>query len=508
MQTQEQEIAGRSVIDVVLGSDAIAMDEVIVVAYGTSTKGAFTGSAAVMNAEKIEKRQVSNISNALSGAMAGVQILSDNGQPGTSATVRIRGVGSINAEMDPLYVVDGVPFDGDLSSINASDIESMTVLKDAASTALYGARGANGIIMVTTKKGSSGKANVTFDMKVGVNSRSVKNYEVMTSPKNYMENVYQAIYNAGIYNLNYDPLQAHTYANSKIPSGTDGGIGYRVYTVPSGESLIGTNGMLNPNATLGYSDASYHYLPDDWADETFQNNMRQEYNLSVSGGNESSTFYLSFGYLDDQGVISGSGFERFAGRLSGDQKVNDWLKVGANASFSNINSDYPGEQVTTNSSGNAFFIANYIAPIYPLYVRNAATKEVQTISGGRKVYDYGVGKGEGKSTNFSRSFMSIANPAGDLVFNKTEYIKDIFNSSWFAEVSPVNGLKLRAQYGLNIDNTRYGDLGNAYMGQSASYGGTAYQQQDRIYGFNQQYIGNNHSSIIKNNIMNVQPVFM
>src|SRR5690554_2770888 len=491
MQTQEQEIAGRSVINVTLGSDAIAMEEVIVVAYGTSTKGAFTGSAAVMSAEKIEKRQVSNISNALSGAMAGVQILSDNGQPGTSATVRIRGVGSINADMDPLYVVDGVPFDGDLSSINASDIESMTVLKDAASTALYGARGANGIIMVTTKKGSSGKANVTFDMKVGVNSRSVKNYEVMTSPKNYMENVYQAIYNAGIYNLNYDPLQAHTYANSKIPSGTDGGIGYRVYTVPSGESLIGTNGKLNPNATLGYSDSRYHYLPDDWADETFQNNMRQEYNLSVSGGNESSTFYMSFGYLDDQGVISGSGFERFAGRLKGDQKVNDWLKVGANASFTNINSDYPGEQVTTNSSGNAFFIANYIAPIYPLYVRDAATKEINTI-GGRKVYDYGTYP---SSTNFDRSFMSISNPAGDLVYNKTEYVKDIFNSSWFAELTPIQGLRLVAQYGLNVDNTRYGDLGNAYMGQSASYGGTAYQQQDRIYGFNQQYIGNYQFSI-------------
>src|SRR5690554_1526704 len=490
MQTQEQEIAGRSVINVTLGSDAIAMDEVIVVAYGTSTKGAFTGSAAVLDSEKLEKRQVSNISNALSGTMAGVQILSDNGQPGAAANVRIRGVGSINAEMDPLYVVDGVPFDGDLASINASDIESMTVLKDAASTALYGARGANGIIMVTTKKGSSGKANVTVDMKVGVNSRSVENYDVLTSPKNYMENVYKAIYNAGIYNLNYNNFQAHTYANSTISSGSEGGLGYRVYTVPSGESLIGMNGRLNPNAALGYSDGEYFYTPDDWAKETFSNNMRQDYNVSVSGGSENSSFYLSFGYLDDQGVIDGSGFERYSGRLKGDQKVKDWLKVGANVSFSSIDSDYPGEQVTTNSSGNAFFIANYIASIYPIYVRDAETREVMDITG-RKVYDYGTTT----STNFSRSFMSISNPAGDLIYNKTEYLKDIMNSSWFAEFTPFKGFRFVAQYGLNVDNTKYNDLGNAYMGQSASYGGTAYQQQDREIGFNQQYIGNYQFSV-------------
>ena len=143
---QSQEVAIKPTVRVVLKTDAEVLDEVVVTAYGTSTKGTFTGSAGVVKAEKLEARQVSNVSNALAGAIAGVQILSDNGQPGTSAKVRIRGVGSINAGMDPLYVVDGVPFDGDLSSINTQDIESMTVLKDAASTALYGARGANGII--------------------------------------------------------------------------------------------------------------------------------------------------------------------------------------------------------------------------------------------------------------------------------------------------------------------------------------------------------------------------
>ena len=485
MQTQEVAIAGRSVIDVQMVSSAIAMDEVIVVAYGTSTKGSFTGSAAVMDAEQIEKRQVSNISNALSGAVAGVQVLSDNGQPGASAKIRVRGVGSINADSDPLYVVDGIPFDGDLSSISSSDIESMTVLKDAASTALYGARGANGIIMITTKSAKKGKAVINFDMKVGVNSRAVENYDVLTSPQNYYETAYQAIYNAGFYNLGYSAVDANRYANSTIFKDTDGGLGYKIYTTPEGEMLIGTNGKLNPNAVLGYSDGEYYYTPDNWADETFQNNMRQEYNLSMSGGNDQSSYYFSFGYLGDEGVVDGSGFTRISGRLKGDHKITDWLKVGANISINNIESNNPGEQIETSSSGNAFFIANFIAPIYPLYVRDAENKQVM-LNNGRKVYDYG----DGISTNSDRSFMAIANPAADLLYNKTDYVMDIVNSTWYAEISPIQGLKINARYGYNIDNTKYSDLGNAYMGQSASYGGTAYQYQVRTVGFNQQYIAN------------------
>lgn len=481
MKTVELDAVNNMIVR--LANEASELDEVLVVAYGTATKGSYTGSAAVMKSDKIEKRQVSNVSNALAGAVAGVQVQSANGQPGTSATIRVRGVGSINAGMNPLYVVDGVPFDGDLSSLNTADIESMTVLKDAASTALYGARGANGIIMITTKKGAKGEASIKFDSKWGVNSRSIKNYDVMTSPQNYLETSYQAIYNAGIYNLNYTPAQANAYANTKITSGTEGGSGYKVYTVPAGELLIGTNGKLNPNATLGYSDAKYYYTPDNWANETFSNNMRQEYNLSISGASDKSNYYMSFGYLDDKGVISGSGFNRLSGRFKGDYQVKEWLKVGANVNYNYSNSNYPGEQITTNSSGNAFFIANNVAPIYPMYVRNASDKSIM-LNNGRKVYDYG----DGVSTNFSRRFMSIANPAGDLTYNKTNYLMDILNTTWFAEITPMKGLTLTARYGVNVDNTRYNDLGNVYMGQSASYGGTAYQEQTRVFGVNQQYI--------------------
>ena len=480
--TQEVPVAAN--LRIVLSTDAELLDEVIVVAYGTSTKGTFTGSAGVVDTEKIEMRQISNVSNALSGSVAGVQMLSNNGQPGSSATIRIRGVGSINAGMEPLYVVDGIPFDGDLSSLNPSDIMSMTVLKDAASTALYGARGANGIVMITTKKGVAGKSTVSVNARYGVNSRSVANYDVLTSPKNYLETSYQAIYNAGTYNLGYDAVRANRYANQTIVSEGGGGSGYSIYTVPDGELLIGTNGRLNPNASLGYSDGEFFYTPDNWADETFSNNARQEYNVSISGGTERGHHFISFGYLNDEGVVSNSGFERFSTRFNGDFKVKDWFKVGANLSYNYSDSQFSDENISTSSSGNAFFIANYIAPVYPIYVRGAEDKQVMLLQG-KKMYDYG----DGESTNFSRRFMSIANPAGDLIYGQTNYNMDIFNGSWFAEFTPIDNLVLTARYGLNVNNRKYNDLGNAYMGQSASYGGTAYQQLNRYYGFNQQYIG-------------------
>lgn len=490
MQTQEVKI--KPTVKVVLKSDAEVLDEVVVTAYGTSTKGSFTGSAAVMKADKIEKRQVSNVSNALAGAVAGVQILSNNGQPGEDAKVRIRGVGSINAGTDPLYVVDGVPYDGDLASINSADIESMTVLKDAASTALYGARGANGIIMITTKKGTSGKARVNFDAKWGANSRGVKNYDVMTSAKNYLEKAYSAIYNGYVQTNGMTPQAANVAANNTLLTNANGGVGYQIYTVPQGQLLIGSNGLLNPNATLGYTDKyGYYYTPDNWADETFRTALRQEYNLNVSGGNDKSTFYMAFGYLDDQGVIEGSGLTRFSGRLKGDYKVTDWLKVGANMNYVNSKSNYPSDQDanSTASSGNAFYIANNIAPVYPMYVRGA-DKQIMLLNG-RKMYDYG----DGESTPSSRAFMSIANPAGDLIYNKTEYLADVLNANWFAELTPIKGLTLSARFGMNIDNTRYNNLGNAYMGQSASYGGTAYQAAMRTFGFDQQYVANYQFSL-------------
>ena len=270
--------------------------------------------------EKIGQRQASIVTNALAGQVAGVQTTSSTGQPGKDATVRIRGIGSISASNDPLYVVDGVPYDGELSAISTNDIESMTVLKDAASNALYGARGANGVILITTKRGKSGEARVNFDAKWGVNKRGVPSYD-RVNPAQFYELAYAAIYNGDLKGLAAagDLAGANAYANQTMLSSAY--LGYQVYTVPNGEQLVGMDGKLNPNATLGYSDGTYFYTPDDWSDALFENNTRQEYNLSVSGATDKMNYYMSAGYLDDQGIVPNSGFQRYTARLKADYQV-------------------------------------------------------------------------------------------------------------------------------------------------------------------------------------------
>lgn len=471
-------------MNIVLSADDQIIDEVVVTAYGTSKKGTFTGSAGVVKTEQLELRQVSDVSNALAGAVAGVQIQSSNGQPGTSATVRIRGVGSINAGTSPLYVVDGVPFDGDLSSINSSDIESLTVLKDAASTALYGARGANGIIMITTKKAKQGKATVSLDARWGANSRQIGNYDVLRSSQEYLETEYAAIRNGAMYQLGYGASDAWQYANKMLVTNTNGGSGYQVYTVPEGEYQIGIDGKLNPNATLGYKDVANnrYYIPDNWEKETFKQTLRQEYNISISGSSDRNNFFLSAGMLEDNGLVSGSGFRRVSTRLKDEYKVNNWMKVGANIAYAYNKSFYPGDQTASSSSGNAFGVANVIAPIYPMYVRDADGNIIY--NQGRATYDYGT-KADGTR---DRTYMSISNPAGQLKYDKREYIMDILSSNWFAEITPIKGLTLRGQWSINIDNTNRNELQNAYMGQFAAIGGAAYQTHSRSYGFDQQYV--------------------
>ncbi len=474
-ETQNVPVNNRAVVDVTLHPELETLEDVFVVAYGTAKKSQFTGSASTISNEKIVARQTSNITNALAGQVAGVQITSSNGQPGTEATIRIRGIGSMSASNKPLYVVDGVPFDGDVSTINPQDIASMTVLKDAASNALYGARGANGVILVTTKKGQGGQAKVNFDAKWGTNRRALPNYDVMTSPAMYYETAYTAILNA----LGGDPNN-----NARVNSYLESFLAYNVYDLPSGELLIGTDGKLNPNATLGriYQD-EYYLTPDNWYDELFdKGNLRQEYNLNVSGANDRMNYYLSVGYLDDSGIISGSGFSRFSARLKSDYQISKAFRVSANIAYSNAVSDYPADQ-SGSSSANLFYVANFIAPIFPLYVRNA-DGSIKTDQYGYTVYDYGAGEYPG----LGRPFMGNSSPASQLELDKRTYNMDVISAKGSAEWRIVDGLKATANWGMDLDNTRMNELVNAFYGQYSSVGGIASVSHSRTLGINQQYL--------------------
>lgn len=485
---QTQEVAVKPNVRVRLQSDTQTLDEVMVVAFGTAKKSSFTGSAAVMDSKKIEKRQVSNITNALSGAVAGVQVMTSasGGQPGSTAKIRVRGTGSMAAGNTPLYVVDGVPYDGDLSSINTSDIESTTILKDAASNALYGARGANGVVLVTTKKGSAGKATINVDAKWGSNSRAVGNYDVLKNPATYLEQVYNTIYNGRIA-VGATPEAANTFANNALPTNADGGVGYQIYTVPTGEKLIGLDGKLNPNATLGYTDGRYYYQPDNWYDELFdKGNLRQEYNVNISGSTDKLNYFMSAGYLDDSGLIAGSGFTRYSTRMKLDYQAKKWLKVGANMLYTNYDMQSPASQdsYAGTSSANLFYIVNYIAPIYPLYGRNA-DQSIMVDSNGFTVYDFGDRAVGGA---FKRTWMSGSNPAGMVQLDKRQYLSDVFSGRWYADVNILEGLKFSYKYGFDLDNTTYRRLYNAYYGQYSKVGGIVYAGSRRTQSINHQQL--------------------
>lgn len=480
---EPQEIAAKENVKITLQGNAKALDEVMVVAYGQQKKSAFTGSAGVISSDKLEERVVSNVTNALAGQVAGVQGISTNGQPGESATIRIRGVGSMSSSNDPLYVVDGVPFDGDIASINPSDIASMTVLKDAASNAIYGARGANGVILITTKQGKTKDAQVTFDAKWGSNSRAIPNYDVITDPGEYYETMFKALYNSQAY-AGASAADAYAYANKTLFDAKNGGLGYQVYTVPKGENLIGTNFKLNPNAKLGYSDGTYYYTPDNWYDEIFGNSFRQEYNASVSGRSEKINYYASVGYLNDTGLIQNSAFKRYTGRANIDYQAKKWLKIGTNMSYAYTDMQAPDTQTSDDwgSSGNLFFIVNSIAPIYPMYVRNTDGSIKIDPNTGYKIYD------AGSTTNFSRPSFSGSAPR-DIEYNRNHTYSDVFNGKWYAQITPVTGLTLTANIAAGVQNSRHNDYSSAF-GASVSTDGAVYVSNERIFTVNNQYLAN------------------
>ena len=478
---QDVPVNGRANITIVLVDDSQLIDETIVVAYGTATKSSFTGSAAVVDNETIAKKLTTSVTSALSGASAGVQVISGTGDPTSSSpTIRIRGVGSMSASNSPLIVVDGVPFEGSISDINPQDVESMSVLKDASASAIYGHRGANGVILITTKRAQAGDAVVKFDARVGSSSRLIPNYDVITDPGQYYETYYKYMFN-NYYYTGHSIAKSYEYADQNLYNQSNGGLGYKVFTLPEGEKLIGNNFRLNPNATLGYSDGEYYYLPDDWYNEVFHNALRQEYNISAAGASDRFNYYASVGYLDQGGIVVNSGYKRYTARLNADYQIKKWIKVTSNMSYSysdmgNVSSGSWG------SSGNAFYYANTIAPIYPLYVRKLDENKNPYI-----VEENGRIKYDANSMNFVRASFT-GNPVRDLYNDVKKGYADVLVGKWGLVLTPFKGLTLSANLGLTDDNTRYNYLYSTFGSGSSSDGGVDVQHS-RMFTTNQQYLG-------------------
>lgn len=494
----EVQVAGLTQHDVVLSPDTQMLDETIVVAFGTATRESFTGSAAVVKSSDIAKVQNSNVTRSLEGVVAGVQMTTSSGSLGSSPSIMIRGISSINAGSEPLYIVDGVPYSGDLNNINPNDIESMTVLKDAASNALYGARGANGVIMITTKKAKAGDAVVNIDAKWGWNSKALKDYDYITDPGQYYEAYYKAYYNYET-DLGSSASMAHLNANAALDD-----LGYMVYTVPRGQTLINEGGQINPDATLGnlvtMPNGEQRWLqPDNWVDEAYRNSLRQEYNVSISGSTERSSYYASFGYLNNKGIVNGSDMYRYTVRLKADYQAKSWLKTGLNMSYANYNWDSgANEEGVVNSTSNIFAVATRIAPIYPLYVRDA-NHNIMKDQHGWSMYDYGTGENGAVRPSFyntnalQQSQLDVQNNEGNA-----------FNGTGFVEIKFLKDFTFTFNAGAGVDGVRLTQVQNPYYGQFASSGGVLAKNHNRNFYFNLQqllnwdrtFAGKHHATVL------------
>ena len=355
-------------INVTLEDDATALDEVVVQAFGTVKKKDLTGSISSIDSKLISSQSNSTLSKALEGAIPGLQVSSVDGQPGVDMGIRVRGIGtSSQNNANALIVIDGVPNTNSnaLTMMNPRDVESITVLKDAASTALWGSRGANGVVMVTTKKGQQGKAKVTFDAKWGINMiGSNGKPDLLRDPADYYEMTWEGIYNSvrygskKNYQTNYqNPNMSHeeaalfasqhlfNYTGSTTTFNSANNLkNWMYYDVPgakyeftgSGTSASAT--MLDAyliDPTTGKINANARKLwnVDDWEDIAYNNQFRQEYTATVSGATDKTDYYISAGWLDDPSYVEGSIFNRYNLRTNINTQVTKWLKAGVNVAL-------------------------------------------------------------------------------------------------------------------------------------------------------------------------------
>ncbi len=470
-----QEVAIRSNVRVTLSTDAEVLDDVIVVAYGTAKKSSFTGSAANVDNKKLEMRPITSVTNGLEGQATGVLMTSASGQPGSTGSIRIRGYGSINASSAPLYVVDGIPFDGSLSSINPSDIESMTILKDASAGALYGARGANGVVMITTKQGKEGKTNVTWRSTVGWSERAQKPYD-MLNQKEFVQLSYEAIRNGLIFNSGYSWADAEAAARASLGGssylGGSAGEQYNPFKNYSWSELI------DPATGLVRDDAKSVY-DEQWMDNLLRTGFRQEHQMNVNGGTEKTKYMISLGYLNEDGILKTTGFERYTGRANVNTQVNDWFQANLNIGLSQSRqnySDYDG-----SSTSNPWYSSQFVSPLFPVYLRDAAGNIVND-EFGKPTLDYGETGRPGSYNDF--------NPLGGLTLDKAKIQNDgasVRTGVTFGgdsdKLGAFKGLKLQVNFGADYRNTSYMGYMNMYHGNQANAGGYLEKESTRTLSY-------------------------
>ena len=464
MAPQDVAITGND-LAISLTAKVGSLEDVVVVGYSTTTKQAFTGSAKAISGEQLANKSVSNISQALAGEVAGVRVINTSGQPGTTATVRIRGIGSVNGNRDPLYVVDGVPFSGALNGINPSDIASMTILKDAAATAIYGSRGANGVIVITTRNGKGKKSFVEVDTRYGSNMSIIPRYDVVKSPEEFIGLSWEAGYNRGVGLGNADPA---AYANSRLFSANGIAPGYNMWNVANAAALI------DPATKQVRAGVTRKYDPENWEDYAFQSSNRTEADVRFGGGDAKTNYYSSFGYLDDIGYSIKSDFRRLNARVNLNHEVKSWLSTGININFANTTTNNNGQASNSNS---VFWFADNIPSIYPLFLRDASgSKVVDPIFGGFQ-YDYGGG-------SISRGFGGLTNAIADATYNTLRAKRNDVGGNTNITLKFTPELTFENRLGVQYYNNAAVTLTNKYYGSAATQNGSISQTKTELLNLN------------------------
>ena len=454
METQTIRWDGRSTVNVILKDEAQDLDEVVVVAYGTAKKSSFTGSASVVKSDQLGKISGTGFAEALQGMSAGVNVTNNEGNPGGDTRIQIRGIASMSGQSTPLIIVDGMPYDGSLNTIAPSDIESMTVLKDAAAASLYGSRAANGVLVITTKKGKAGKPVINFRGAWGTSDNAVKN-PTKASPYQQLTNTWRAIYNYKYYLEGMSAQEAGDYASQTVlghmVNPRVNSAGETVYVTPfkwtgnaSNYVLHDGNGnyWTNPDLEMVWDESDY-----DWYGAVFSRKLRQDYGIDVSGATENGkvNYYTSLSYLNDKGYANNQYYTRYSFRTNVTAEVTNWLSMGGSLAYSYYRQN-------TSGANRALVFSNTLNS--PWLRNEDNTDWYYSEKTGERIYDFGE-----NSSNFFGSH--VLQNGGDYWSNPNDedfdcYDGNMLTAHYNADIKLPFNIKFRTAVNLDdITKNRY-----------------------------------------------------
>lgn len=453
MTAQTVTVGASNTVSVTLKEGAELLDEVVVVGYGVTTPERFTGTATKIDSRNLEAKTVSNVSQALRGEVAGVNVITGSGAPGSDATIRIRGFGTVTGNAAPLYVVDGAPYSSDLSSINPADIESVVILKDAAATSIYGTRGANGVILITTKLGREGMTRISVETRSSINTQLLPTYNTIESPEEYIEIEWSELYQNARLSGEANP---GAYASANLYAGAQGiDPAYNIWNVPGDQLIDPATGRFRPGV-------SRKFTPTKWSDAAFNTGFRQEANVQFSGGNGTTRYSTSFGYLDDEGYTIKSNFRRYTTRINLEHKPKEWLTIGGNMAYTGtryINSS--GDEGEANSSGNIFALTNTTPAIYDVYLRDLNGNIIPDPIFGGNQYDYG-------NVPYARRAWNSTNGIGDAYYDLSQSDGTTLLGNFNLGIKLMDGLTFEMRYSGQHQAFENSDRQNPYYGSGAS----------------------------------------